>query len=544
MTAPLAVSRPGLGSLTRDQQAALEAVARWYRNGGAVPLTLGGLAGTGKTTLISLLGDVLPPGTRIAYAAYTGKAASVLAAKLDGGAAQGRVSTLHRLLYSPAEQALCADSGAILAAGAARCPVHAHAAKPCPVRHRVSFTLKRDPLRGLDLVVADEASMIPGPLWADLTSHGVPVLAAGDHGQLPPVRSSFSLMTRPDLILEEIRRQDAASPVLTVARWAREHGCIPPGAYGPGVIKIAPPDLGRPGMGLHPAEADLIICATNATRVWHNTAMRGWHGRSGPPAPGDRVICLRNNHGQGLFNGQRGTVLDAAGADAGAAWCMTIALEDLDAPWTGTVAAAPFGQRQPELPRDRDLAVFDFGYAITAHKSQGSQAGKVIVIEEGWPPPGDEFRARWLYTAVTRAERSLTVAGWGEEEDIMTDPYWLSWETTAFTALPAGWRNVYRGEDGTLHTIPCPGVLFQENRNWDIVLREREKWDPLPDRTRAVFAAWAWAEGYGTLYAAENAEDYVGTAGPGQDLSALEAEEKATRQRIARHRAGHEEAAP
>lgn len=412
-----AVSRPELDDLTGDQEAALDAIAKWHANGGWPPLTLGGLAGTGKTTLISLLPGVLPQ-ARIAYAAYTGKAVSVLAGKLADAGQDGQVTTLHRLLYQPAGQVLCALSGEVLAAGMTRCYVHAGLpeGEPCPPRNAVSFTPKPDPLAGLDLVVADEASMIPGQLWGDLAGHGVPVLAVGDHGQLPPVQSSFNLMARPDLLLEEIHRQHAASPIHAVAQWARGRGHIPQGAYGPGVIKIRPGDLGRPGMGLHPAEADLIICATNATRVWHNNAMRDWHGRSGPPCAGDRVICLRNNRDQGLFNGQLGTVLDVSGpvmAGGEAAWRMTIAVEDLDLPWSGPVAASPFGQRKPDLPRDRDLAVFDFGYAITAHKSQGSEAPRVLVIEEGWPPPGgDDFRARWLYTAVTRAERELTVAGW------------------------------------------------------------------------------------------------------------------------------------
>jgi exodeoxyribonuclease-5 len=419
MTAPLAVSRPGLGSLTRDQQAALEAVARWYRNGGAVPLTLGGLAGTGKTTLAAMVSRVLPAAS-IAYAAYTGKAASVLRGALDEhGATPDRISTLHRLLYRPASTTTCAESGLAIGRALVHCPAHPGRPGPCPVRHQVSFTPAPHPLAGLDLVIADEASMIGADLWQDLTSHGVPVLAIGDHGQLPPVRrSGFSLMARPDLRLEQIHRQMLADPdgagIVTMAAWARQQGRIPHGTYGPHVVKIAPDGIGR--CGLHPAGADLILVARNRTRVWHNAAMRGWHGRSGPPAPGDRVICLRNDYRQGLYNGQRGTILATGAGTSGrygeAATGMTIEMDDLDDPWAGAVAAAPFGQDdgQAAAIRDRDLAVFDFGYAITTHKAQGSGAGKVLVIEEDWPRGAE--RARWLYTAVTRAGRSLTVAGW------------------------------------------------------------------------------------------------------------------------------------
>ena len=45
---------------------------------------------------------------------------------------------------------------------------------------------------------------------------------------------------------------------------------------------------------------------------------------------------------------------------------------------------------------------FLYGYAITGHKSQGSQWGKVLVIEENFPFDRTEH-AKWLYTCITRA---------------------------------------------------------------------------------------------------------------------------------------------
>jgi exodeoxyribonuclease-5 len=405
--------RRELDSLSDAQRDALDAIVKWHGDGGYEPLTLGGYAGTGKTTITGLLPDVLPRGTQVAYVAYTGKAVSVLASKLPRGA---RTSTIHRLLYQPVEMVTCPESGGMLPGKAVRCSAHRDREAECPVVRQVSFTPVDEPLAGLDLVVADEASMIPERLWDDLTSHGVPVLAVGDHGQLPPVKSSFNLMADPDLRLEEIHRQAAGSPILQVARWAREHGQIPHGWYGENVIKIRPDELGVPGLGLHPGEADLVICATNATRQYHNTGIRALHGRSGPPAEGDVVICLRNNYDAGLFNGQRGVVLSSEGTAAHGedVYGMTIAMGGLDEPWKGKVAAVPFGNPPAAAAavRDRNLGLFDFGYAITCHRAQGSQADKVIVIEEGWPDPGTEMRRRWLYTSVTRAACELTVVGW------------------------------------------------------------------------------------------------------------------------------------
>ena len=55
--------------------------------------------------------------------------------------------------------------------------------------------------------------------------------------------------------------------------------------------------------------------------------------------------------------------------------------------------------------------LFDFGYALTVHKAQGSQAKRVILFEERFKQMNDEEWKRWLYTAVTRAEEELYIFG-------------------------------------------------------------------------------------------------------------------------------------
>ena len=51
---------------------------------------------------------------------------------------------------------------------------------------------------------------------------------------------------------------------------------------------------------------------------------------------------------------------------------------------------------------------FTYAYAITTHKSQGSEWDKVLVIEEKFPFDKEEH-ARWLYTACTRASGKLVL---------------------------------------------------------------------------------------------------------------------------------------
>lgn len=60
-----------------------------------------------------------------------------------------------------------------------------------------------------------------------------------------------------------------------------------------------------------------------------------------------------------------------------------------------------------EFRTRRDFDEFDYGYALTCHKSQGSQWPNVMVFDES--RSFREDAAKWLYTAVTRAADRVTV---------------------------------------------------------------------------------------------------------------------------------------
>lgn len=116
------------------------------------------------------------------------------------------------------------------------------------------------------------------------------------------------------------------------------------------------------------------------------------------------MICLRNNWKRGIYNGLTGTVLTAGGM--GARLSITIQFDD-GSLYDGVAFAAQFNY--PATLMDTSADLFDYGYCLTAHKSQGSQARSVAVFEEH-PRflKNDEWK-RWLYTAVTRAEEKLCV---------------------------------------------------------------------------------------------------------------------------------------
>jgi exodeoxyribonuclease-5 len=59
----------------------------------------------------------------------------------------------------------------------------------------------------------------------------------------------------------------------------------------------------------------------------------------------------------------------------------------------------------------KSLDLFDFGYALTVHKAQGSEAPEVLLFEERSRHMNDDEWRRWLYTGITRAQERLTIVG-------------------------------------------------------------------------------------------------------------------------------------
>ena len=60
-----------------------------------------------------------------------------------------------------------------------------------------------------------------------------------------------------------------------------------------------------------------------------------------------------------------------------------------------------------EWPQRKKYDEFDYGYVLTVHKAQGSQWDDVVLFDESFAFP--DSRARWLYTGITRAAKTLTV---------------------------------------------------------------------------------------------------------------------------------------
>ena len=396
-------------TLSAQQQAALTKVGSWKKSRSSPFFMLAGFAGTGKTTIAKLLAaDVGDP---VYFAAYTGKAAHVL--RRTG---LENACTIHQLIYTPRDK--CEDHlrGLLhkrqkLATGihvpdrdAKLALLDLEIARERQNLSRPEFTLNEEsPLREARLLVVDEYSMIDERTGRDLLSFGCPVLALGDPGQLPPISGRCFFDRSPDVMLTEIHRQAAENPIIRMSKDVREGRSLRPGQYGSSHV-IPRSTLDGVGLAKLISSADQLLVGMNKTRIHFNAEIRKMRGHESTlPEPGDRLVCLRNNHDERLINGQIFTVKRSKPGRFIQLW-----LESEDGQRTACVAHPDYFTGDPTklLPGQKKTAnEFDYGYALTVHKAQGSQWDKVLLIDEWY----GRDRAKWLYTAITRTAESITV---------------------------------------------------------------------------------------------------------------------------------------
>ena len=406
---------------SREQEGALRAVQQWFRSGGHEPFYLAGYAGTGKTTLARHFASSV--GGEVKFGAFTGKAASVLRKKGCPGA-----TTIHSLIYKPVgnsngkkiseleslienmvalpeeqqDQALLRSWGQELQA------LKAKSSAMFEVNEEAEIT-------EADLVILDECSMLDDKVAADLLAFNKPVLVLGDPFQLPPIGESAGYFTNsikypegsPDILLTEIHRQAAGSPIIQLATKIRNGEYIATGDYGDVVVTTEPMLDRLPTLGY-----EQIICGTNRMRNDMNARVRTHlQYRDFHPQPQERLVCLRNDSKAGVLNGEVYTVVSSRDykreqqtyqVDVVDPIGRKMSVTAWDEALKGdTLKSIPFKKRMWHME-------FAYGYAITCHKAQGSQYQSVAVVDES--RMFREHSARWLYTAVTRAQKKLLIA--------------------------------------------------------------------------------------------------------------------------------------
>ncbi|WP_174800825.1 ATP-dependent DNA helicase [Martelella limonii] len=371
--------------LSPQQDEALQAVARWLKEGRAPVFRLFGYAGTGKTTLARYFaehvdGDVL-------FAAFTGKAAQVLRSR---GATNAR--TIHSLIYRPKGEEMIEDEDT-------------GKTSVSPM-----FTLNRQsPLAKAALIIIDECSMVDEKLGQDLVSFGTPVLVLGDPGQLPPVSGGgYFTNHEPDFLLTEIHRQARDNPIIDLAMKVREGEAIGYGDYGLAQV-ISKHDVTQDLV----LDADQVLVGTNRTRRRYNQRLRELKGFTQVhPQAGDKLVCLRNDPAKGLLNGSLWKVMSASRETVKPGINLLVNPEEDDPDRSAArikLLKAAFEDAETEIPwsTKKRYDDFDYGYALTVHKAQGSQWSNVVLFDESWA--FRDTRERWLYTAITRAAEKLTI---------------------------------------------------------------------------------------------------------------------------------------
>jgi len=369
---------------TKDQKEVVDAMSEWYSNGKKNYFLFGGCAGTGKTTIASKLEKYLKGKPKVKYCAPTAKAARVLHNK--GIPA----STVHSLLYKTVT-----------------------GVDPETKQLFYEFTLKDSSDIECDLIVVDEASMIPQDIWEDMLSFDIPIIAYGDHCQLPPINDSFNLMAedRLDAKLETICRQAEDNEIIKLSTLIRK-GVNIPFCKNKDFQKIHTREFDISTI----TEYDQILAGKNATRVWLNEKYRELVGKVGHPLRGDRMTFLKNSKDKTIINGQQIAIvtcskvrnnfnieyLDVDNPDAGVQSCL-ISSKLINNPINISKLKFEKGEYRP------DLIFCDYSYCLSVHKFQGAEANKVLLYDSdqfGWWD--SEFRRKFLYTSITRSRSFLT----------------------------------------------------------------------------------------------------------------------------------------
>lgn len=416
---------------TDEQEQALSLIKKWYnskKEGQVFRLT--GLAGTGKTFLLAHLEEEL--GCTILYLAYTGKACNNLAVKGLGS------KTIHSVLYRPAGK-VKEPSPRLLENIIHELQLNC-SLETCKERLMSAFStsLSDKALRFVrkdsdfeevpSLIVIDEASMVNQKIYHDLLSLKIKILLCGDPGQLPPIEkdSNFSALDNPNITLQSIQRQQVDNPIITLAHkiydWNLEDIVYnEPISTNDGMALILNKAVNTDGAETPKLvenlmkQADQVLCYTNKYRTYVNSFLRKAKGFSSVyPMPGDKLICTRNNWNLitdevPLVNGQLGECVSfKLSKKTHKRKSYNIGILVFKPDYTNEtvkveVSLSPFDGS--EYYDDLPVEYFDYGYAITVHKAQGSEWDNVLAVYDSYTTV--DHLKEWLYTALTRAKKEI-----------------------------------------------------------------------------------------------------------------------------------------
>ena len=379
--------------LTPKQQKAVDICLERYKNGEKYT-TIAGVAGAGKSTIVNFVIKALNlTKEEVRFVAFTGKAAQVLQQK------GLNATTIHKLIYN---SYLNKKTG------------------------RFSYSKKPKEEVGGKVWVVDEVSLISKDLLNDLASYGVHMILLGDPFQLPsPVGKDNGMLNNPHIFLDEVMRQALDNPIVYLSMLVREGKEIPM-MDNEHVKVIKKKDLTVDMLNW----GDQVICGLNSTRKYLNNIIRESKGFHGLPQVGDKMICLKNDwetvnsEDVPIINGLTGTIEkihsinSMAYGDTPIKHNQSGIIVDFKPDFTSTFHEL---NMDPNVVRGMDSVLqqqinskykkiesiyqeMDYGYVISAWKSQGSEWNNVVAIVEQVGPT--DIR-KLAYTIITRAKEKL-----------------------------------------------------------------------------------------------------------------------------------------
>ena len=389
-------------NLNKDQKNALAAVISALSQG--YPAAIIGAAGTGKSTMAAEVSRVAKAELGVAGVAYmapTNKAALVLQEKCGSG------QTIHSSIYK------YDDEG----------------------NHYVNYD--KDAIKN-SLLIVDEASMVGEKLLADLREfaeyNNDKLLFLGDPFQLPPVKDGeakiFDLEHQAHL--NQIMRQANGSKILDYATCLRSVKVpfMPSETNNDVEVVSNKETIDRYVEDIKNGKNATCVVWKNTTRIKTNGYVRRQLGYTSKIVDGEILMSLSNNNA--CANGET-FVVDSI--DSIEKIDNAIAFKGIVNGTRRMIVLYPFTQvasipnfkvnasKFPEEFQDRkrkdhkvvlnnDVIVATYGYAITAHKSQGSQWDTVYIgeVQKAFKEITEENCARWIYTAVTRAAKKVIMS--------------------------------------------------------------------------------------------------------------------------------------
>jgi len=344
----------------------IEKIINWYNYENDRIFIISGYAGCGKTTLARKVPEILNLlEYNVAFLTPTGKAAKVL---------HSNAKTIHSYLYFA----------------------------KLDENNKLIFVKKHHDEFTEDLLIVDEISMVSDDLLKDLINTGIPIIGLGDPAQLPPVFGTSTILENPDIFLTHVFRNDGG--LLDFATDVRMDKIIKTSYEN---VMFKRNNIVR---DLNLIDEDsIVICRYNKTRNNLNKIIREkiYHYTHLIDV-GEKLMVLRNNKSTGLMNGSIVQIVEIININDSYNFAEVIVLDDngnTQKIYINThILADTTNKLSANYQTSMNIHIVDYAYAITCHKSQGSEFEKVFVVVEG--TQYDDFK-KWLYTAITRARKSL-----------------------------------------------------------------------------------------------------------------------------------------